>query len=87
MHAPDNVARQLGIEKLEIRSDRLLRVVPRFNLLRRLAGLGLRSPRDEFRITFQHAKVDFAHPLREKLAASVGSAAVAASGQFDQPRL
>ena len=87
MHAPDNVARQLGIEELEIRSDRLLRVVPRFHLLRRLAGLGLRSPRDEFRIAFQKSEVDLAHPLGEQLAASVGGAAIAPSGQFDEPRL
>ena len=58
-----------------------------FHLLRRLAALGLGSPRDEFRITFQKSKVDLAHPLGEKLAASVGSATIATSGKFDKPRL
>src|ERR1700722_12770293 len=87
LHAPDNVARELGVKKLETRSDRLLRVVPRFRLLRRLATLALGSPGDKFGVALQHAKVDLAHPLGKQLAASIGCAAVAAPGQFDEPRL
>ena len=86
MDSPDNVARELSVKKLETRSDRLLRIVPRFHLLR-LATLALGSPGDEFRIALQHAKVDLAQPLGKQLAASIGCAAVAASGQFDEPRL
>ena len=87
MHSPNDIARQFGIEELETRSDRVLRVVPRTGFLGGLAGLALRSPGDEFRITFQESKVDLAHPLGKELPASVGGATIAASGQFDQPRL
>ena len=65
----------------------LLRVVPRASFFRRLAALALGSPGDEFRIALQRSEVDLAHPLGEQLPASVGRATVAASGQFDQPRL
>ena len=87
MHPPDDVAREFGVEELETRSDRLLRVVPRPDFLSRLAALALGSPSDEFRIALQQSKVDLAHPLGKQLAASVGGAAVAAPGQFDEPRL
>ena len=65
----------------------LLRVVSRAGFLRGLAALALGSPSDEFRIAFQESKVDLAHPLGKQLAASVGGATVAASGEFDEPRL
>ena len=85
MHPPNDVAGELGVEELETRSDRLLCVVPRGRLLSRLAAPALRSPGDEFRIALQESEVDFAHPLGEQLATSVGGATVAASGEFDEP--
>lgn len=86
MHAANDVARQLGVEELETRSDRLLRLVPRPGFLDRLA-LALGPPRDEFRIAFERSEVDLAYPLGEQVAAPVGRAAIAASGQLDQTRL
>ena len=87
MHSPDDVARQFGVDELETRSDRLLRIVSRFHLLRGLATLGLGSPGDEFWIALQKSEVDLTHPLGEQLSPSVGSATVATSGKLDKTRL
>src|SRR5208283_13616 len=87
MHPLDDLSRQLGIEDLETGGDQFLRALLHARFFLDLARLGLGPPGDELRIPPEQPEVDLAHALGEQPPAAIGCATVAASRQFDQPRL